>query len=223
MSSATQAHAASAQRGQSDRSAFIRARLASLFGIAPLGLWTAVHLWHNLSAFRGAEAWQSEVTEYTSPVAQLVTGIVVLLPLVLHSVWGVGRLLTARPNNVRYGYYGNLKYLLQRISAIGVALFLGAHLWLALLKPRIEEGHPEAFADIAHEMHFYRPTLLVYILGTLGVAYHLANGVQTFAMGWGIVSTQRALKRLEMLVIAIMLVLLAMAWSAIYALYVAGA
>ena len=206
-----------------DRGAFVRARLGSILAVAPLGGWTFFHLWNNLAAFQGADRWQSAVIDYPHPVAQVITGLIVLLPLVIHSVWGIGRLFTARPNNVRYGFYANFKYVLQRLSAIGVFFFVGAHLWLAMLQPRLTEGHGENFADIAHEMRFHGPTLVVYILGTLGVAYHLANGLHSAAMGWGVVSTRRALKRLEWGVIGIFLLLLAMSWGAIYALYQAGA
>jgi succinate dehydrogenase / fumarate reductase cytochrome b subunit len=205
------------------RGAFLRARAASLLAVAPLGVWTVMHVWNNLAAFRGADAWQRAVTEYPHPVAQLVTGVLVLLPLALHTAWGIGRLATSRPNNLHYRHYGNLKYLLQRLAAVGVLLFLGAHLWLAMLEPRLSEGHPETFADLAQHMHFHRPTLVVYVLGTLGVAYHLANGLQTFAMSWGIVSSQRALQRLERVALVVFLVLLGMSWSAIYALFAAGA
>ncbi|HEV3190531.1 MAG TPA: hypothetical protein VGY54_08550, partial [Polyangiaceae bacterium] len=78
------------------------------------------------------------------------------------------------------------------------------------------------FADIAHEMHFHAPTLVVYLLGTLGVAYHLANGAQTFCLSWGIVSTRAALRRLEWIAILFFVVLLAMSWGAVYALWTAG-
>jgi len=215
MSSAT-AHASPSA------TSFVRGRLASLLAVAPLGVWTVLHLWHNLRAFEGPAAWQAAVTEYPHPVAQLVTLVVVLLPLLLHTAWGIGRLATSRPNNLRYGFYANLKYLLQRASALGVLLFMGAHLWLAMLEPRLAEGHAEPFADIAHEMHFHRPTLVVYLLGTLGVAYHLANGLQSFAMGWGLVSTRRAVKQLEAFSLLAFFVLLGMSWGAIYALYSAA-
>ena len=205
------------------RSSFIRARVGSLLAVVPLGVWVVIHLWHNLYAFQGEAAWQSAVTEYPHPFAEAVVGILVLVPLGIHIVWGIGRLLTSRPNNLHYGYYANLKYLLQRLSALGVLLFVGAHLWLAFLKPRLKEGHAEAFSDIAQEMHFHTPTLVVYVLGTLGVAYHLANGAQTFCMGWGLVSTQRGLRRLERWVLLAFLLLLAMSWGAIYALWAAGA
>jgi succinate dehydrogenase / fumarate reductase, cytochrome b subunit len=209
--------------GHDVRASFLRARLASVLAIAPLGVWTVLHLWNNLSAFEGPDAWQTAVTAYPHPFAEALAGIIVLLPLGIHTVWGIGRLATSRPNNTRYAFYANLKYALQRLSALGVLLFLGAHLWLALIKPRLVEGAPEAFADISHEMHFHTPTLIVYVLGTLGVTYHLANGVQTFCMGWGVVKSRGALRRLEGSVIVLFIVLLAMAWGAIYALWAAGA
>lgn len=203
-------------------SSFLRSRLGSLLAVVPLGVWTVAHLVNNLSAFSGAAAWQADVTEYKNPVVFFASGVVALLPLALHTVWGIGRLVTARPNNARYKYFGNLKYTLQRLSAVGVLLFLGAHLWLAFLHPRITTGRPEPFADISHEMHHHLPTLAVYLLGTLGVSYHLANGLYSFSMGWGIAVSRRALKRLDVGVIVTFLLLLAMSWGAIYALWDAG-
>jgi succinate dehydrogenase / fumarate reductase cytochrome b subunit len=214
MSSA--AHAAGT--ATNDRT-YLRSRLGSLLAFFPLGLWSVIHLWNNLAAFQGGDQWQSAVTEYSHPVAQLATGIVVLLPLVLHSIWGVRRILSAKPNNMRYGYFANLKYALQRLSALGLLLFLGAHLWLAMLKPRLETGHAEPFKDIAHEMHFHGPTLVVYLLGTLGLAYHLANGIQTFTMGWGIVTSKSALRRLDGFALLLFAIFLAMGWGAIWAIY----
>jgi len=208
---------------RSSAPAFVRARLASVLSILPLGVWTVVHLWHNLAAFDGAPAWQAAVTEYPHPLAQLVTLVIVLLPLAIHLVWGLGRLATARPNNLRYGTFANLNYALQRLSAIGVLFFLGAHLWLAMIHPRLVEGHAEAFADIAHQMHFHIPTLVVYLLGTLGVSYHLANGLQSFSMSWGLVVSRRALLHLRLVVVLAFVLFLTMSWGAIYALYTAAA
>jgi succinate dehydrogenase / fumarate reductase cytochrome b subunit len=202
--------------------AFVRSRLGSLLAVVPLGVWTINHLWNNLSAFKGAAAWQADVTEYPHPVAFFLASLVALLPLGLHTVWGVGRLFTVRPNLGTYRYFGNLKYVLQRLSAIGVLLFLGAHLWLATLHPRLTTGRPEPFASIAHEMHHNPPTLIVYLLGVLGVAYHLANGLHTFTMGWGIVASRRALRKLDVLTIALFLLLLGMGWAVVYALWDAG-
>lgn len=222
MSSASHAEGSAAAAEARTAAGFLRSRLGSILAVFPLSVWTVNHLWNNLAAFNGADAWQASVTTYAHPVAQLTTAIIVLLPLVLHMVWGIGRLLTARPNNIRYTNFTNFKYALQRLSAIGVMLFLGAHLWLAMLHPRLVEGAPEAFSDISHEMHFHLPTLIVYLLGTLGVAYHLANGLGTFAMGWGVVASRRALLKAQWGVYAVFLILLAMSWGVIYAMYQAG-
>lgn len=202
--------------------AFLRSRLGSFLAVVPLAVWTTAHLWHNLSAFTSGEAWQKDVTEYPHPVALFATSVVVLLPLVIHSIWGIARMFQTRPNVPRYGYFANWKFVLQRLSAIGVLLFTGAHLWLAFLEPRLTRGHPEAFQQIAHEMHHHGPTTAVYILGILGVAYHLANGLHTFLMGWGIVSSRAALKRLSFLVYVFFAILLALGWGSVYALYQAG-
>lgn len=201
---------------------FLRSRLGSALAIAPLGVWTVIHLWNNLAAFKGAAEWERAVTEYDHPVAFFFTTVIALLPLGLHTVWGLARLASAKPNNGRYLYFQNWKYLLQRLSALGLLLFLGAHLWLAMIRPRLVTHRPEPFSDIAHEMATHPPTLIVYLLGVLGVAYHLANGLQTFAMGWGLVSSRAALRRLEKVVILAFVVLLAMGWGSIYALFVAG-
>lgn len=202
---------------------FGRSKLASFLAFAPLTIWTVIHVWNNLAVFQGPEAWQASVTSYQHPVSLLITAVVVLLPLALHTAWGIGRLWTSRPNNARYGTFANLKYLLQRLSAIGVLFFLGAHLWLAFIKPRVLEGRPEPFADIAATMHHHLPTLIVYVLGTLGIAYHLGNGLATFAWSWGLASSRKAMAGFEKAGIAFFVVLLAMSWAAIYGLWRAGA
>lgn len=202
---------------------FVWRRLGTVLALAPLGVWVVLHIWNNLASLRGAEAWEQAVTQTSHPVSAMITWVLVLLPLVLHTIWGLGRIRQMQPNIGSYGYFGNLRYLLQRLSAIGVLLFIGAHLWLAFLHPRFVEGHPERFADIAKEMRHHGPTLIVYLLGTLGVSYHLANGVATSAMAFGIGTTQRSQKRMERLALVLFAVLLVLSWSAIYGLWVHGA
>lgn len=204
-------------------SSFLRNRLGSLLAVAPLGVWVVAHIWHNLAAFQGEEAWKEAVTTYPHPIAQVLSAVVAILPIVVHTVWGISRMAKAQPNNHRYGFLANARYILQRVSAVGILLFVGAHLWLATLHPRLVEGHAEEFSDIAAHMHHHPPTLIVYLLGTLGVGYHLANGLQTFAMGWGIVSSRRALKKADLIGYAFFAVFMAMAWGAVYALWSAGA
>ena len=146
-----------------------------------------------------------------------------LLPLAIHGVWGIGRLATSRPNNVRYGYYANLKYLLQRLSAIGVLLFLGAHMWRALLHPRLVEGRAEAFADIAQEIHFNTPTLDRLRARDARRLVPPGERSPDVLHGLGHRHEPAGLRRLEGAALALFVLLLAMSWAAVYALWAAGA
>jgi succinate dehydrogenase / fumarate reductase cytochrome b subunit len=202
---------------------FLLARLGSLFAILPLGVWTAVHLWNQLAAYSSPEAWQESVTGHSSPASEALVFAVVLGPLLWHTVWGIIRMLRSRPT-VRIGWFSNLRYIVQRLSAIGLLLFLGAHLYLAWFEPRFIRGHVEVFADISREMRFHTPTLVVYILGVLAIAYHLANGLWSFlSMGWGVTVSKAGIAWLERIALAFFFVLLAIGWAAIYGLYAGGA
>ena len=113
---------------------------------------------------------------------------------------------------------------MQRLSAIGLLFFLGAHLYLAWFQPRFIAGRPEPFAEIAREMRFHTPTLIVYILGVLAIAYHLANGLWSFlSMGWGVTVSKSGIAWLERVALLLFFVLLAIGWAAVYGLYAGGA
>jgi succinate dehydrogenase / fumarate reductase, cytochrome b subunit len=215
--------AADVERSVEARTSFIAARLGSLLAVAPLGVWVVIHLWHNLSAFVSPAEWQEDVTSFPHAIAMGLSFALVLVPLVWHVTSGTIRTIKERPNYPKYAHFANLKFVVQRLSAIGLALFLGAHVWLAFIKPRFIEQTPETFANLSHEMHFHMPTLVVYALGILAVAYHLANGLHTAAMGWGVVSSRAALRRTEVVIWLVFLLLLAMGWGAVWALYAAGA
>ena len=44
----------------------ILSRLGSLFAVAPLGVWTVMHLWHQLAAYRSPQAWTEDVENHSS-------------------------------------------------------------------------------------------------------------------------------------------------------------
>lgn len=207
----------------SQAGSFIRSRLGSLLAVLPLGVWTIHHLWSNLAAFEGAKSWEASVTHHEHRIAYFATSVMVLVPLAIHAVWGMSRLFTMKPNISRYPFFGNVKFLLQRLSALGLLGFLMAHLYKASIEPRLLEGHAEEFSEIAAYMHHHTITTVTYLLGTLAVSYHLSNGLSTFAMGWGLVSSRSGLKKAELLSYILFAVFLTISWAAVFALYRAGA
>ena len=54
------------------------------------------------------------------------------------------------------------------------------------------------------------------------MSYHLANGIQTFAMAQGLVASAGALRRMEWVVYLAFVLLLAMGWGSVFALWRAG-
>jgi succinate dehydrogenase / fumarate reductase cytochrome b subunit len=198
-------------------------RLGSALAFVPLGVYTTWHLWQNMSAWQGAAAWEQHVTQAHAPIAEFTMSTIVILPIILHMIWGIRRMTIVRPNFSQYPTFDNLKFVLQRLSAIGLIGFLGAHIWLARLHPLIETGRHETFADISWHMRHHPPTLVVYILGVLGIAYHLANGVATDGMTWGYAASPKAKARMGFISMSFFVVLLAMGFGAIYALWDAGA
>lgn len=197
-------------------------RLGSALAIAPLGVWTVWHLWQNFSAARGEEPWTRTITEGSSPMASTVVSVVVFAPLFIHLVWGMKRIAIASPNKLPF--FGNLKYVLQRVSAVGVLLFLFAHVYLARIKPALNNptGH-EDFADIAAHMRHHPPTLIVYVLGILGTAYHLANGVYTASFIYGLAASPKAQRRMTIASMVLFVLLLGLGWGAIGELFTGGA
>jgi succinate dehydrogenase / fumarate reductase, cytochrome b subunit len=198
-------------------------RIGSLVSFLPLGVWTVNHLWDNLAAFEGAQAWEKAVTHYPHPFGHYFTLVVVLIPLAIHTVWGLQRLFSFTPNNARYPTVRNARYILQRLSGAGLLFFIGAHLWLAMLQPRLVKGHSETFADIASHMRHHPPTLVVYLLGIAGIGYHLANGLSGLAFTWGLTSGRDSFKRFDWVTAVSFVVFSAMGLLAIYALWSAGA
>jgi succinate dehydrogenase / fumarate reductase cytochrome b subunit len=192
-------------------------RVFSFCGVAPLGIYVVWHLLNNFYAVRGATAFDARLARATgSPVYQPMIWLFVYLPLVIHAAVGLAITLRSRPNVGRLNAFRNWKYLLQRISAIGVLLFVPAHVY----KTKIEPWRGGFAIDYAH-MHagMLEPvTFAVYVLGMLGVCFHLANGLWLAGITWGLFTGPSGQRRGEWLSILFGAALLVLAFGAIFAL-----
>src|SRR5258705_8005953 len=104
---------------------FLLAGLGSFFASAPLGAWTAVHLWSSLAAFDSPRAWQDAVTAHSSLASRVLLSILVVGPLLWHTIWGMVRFARTRPN-LDLTAFSNVRYLLQRLAALGLLAAPGA-------------------------------------------------------------------------------------------------
>lgn len=192
-------------------------RIFSFCGIAPLAIYVVWHLCNNIFAAKGAPAFDARLAQATSsPVYRPAIWLFVYLPFAVHAVIGLLMTFRSRPNVFSLPRLRNWKYTLQRVSAIGVLLFVPAHVY----KTRIEPWREGFAIDYAH-MHagMIEPvTFTVYVLGMIGVCFHLANGLWLAGITWGVFVGPRAQRRGEWISILFGIALLVLSLGAVFAL-----
>ena len=197
---------------------FVNRRIHSLTGIVPVGLFLVYHLYLQLYLHSGAEVYNSVVNNfYDSPLAVWALIFIVYIPLFFHAFFGI-RLIFESRVQTSYTYFSHLLYWLQRISGVGVLLFVIAHIWNTKLGPLIAGNwgsHYEHLSNGFADPQSGIVTKSVYLLGILGAVFHFSNGINTFCITWGIALTPRSQKRVLIFSIFVFLILFT---SSIYAL-----
>jgi len=160
-------------------------RLHSLSGVVPVGLFVLMHFYTNSFSVKGAQAFNERLASLNRlPFMEAFEVLFIYLPILFHAGLGIWITFRGKQNFASYPYFGNLRYMLQRLSGIGVLLFVGAHLYKTKIDPWWG-GYSIDFAHMSEALH--EPiTFVVYTLGILGTTYHLANGLWTFCITWGI-------------------------------------
>ena len=179
---------------------FMWLRLHSLSGIIPVGLFVLLHFYTNAFALKGAPAFDQRLARLNAlPYMSLFEILFIYLPILFHAGLGIVITWRGQVNVAAYPYLGNWRYLLQRLSGIGVLLFVGAHVY----KTRIEPYFGGFTLDFHHMQEgLSEPlTFAVYVLGILGTAYHLANGIWTFGITWGFTASRGAQRRMTAVVV----------------------
>lgn len=192
-------------------------KLFSLLGLFPIGIYVCIHLYNNLNTLWGEERFNQHLAESRAlPLIVPLAVLVIWIPIAYHGLYGLFAIKKSKPNLPRFPFFGNLKYSLQRLSGIGLLLFIPAHIY----KTRIDPGFFNTTLDFHHMSEgMHEPlTLVVYLLGVLGVAYHLANGLWQFSIGWGLTTSVRGMKRIQTLSFVFFAIILAMGYAAIWGL-----
>ncbi len=181
--------------GVSPNTYFLLRRLHSLFGVFPLGVFLANHLFINAFASRGPSAFNEKVELLRSlPLLPLIEFGFIFVPLTLHAVLGVFIARQGLHNPLRYPYWRNWMYTLQRYSGWLVLGFVIFHVWTLRFG-----NNPEYldFYTLLHDSFRISPVLLgLYLVGGLATIYHFCNGLCTFCMTWGLTvsrTSQRAM------------------------------
>ncbi len=193
-----------------ERHHFLLRRLHSLTGIIPIGVFLLFHLFTNAQMILPGR-FQHEVEFIHSLPALIFLEIFGLwLPIAFHAGLGLAYTFSGIPNNLRYRYYDNLRYTLQRVSGVFALVFILLH--IATLRWRLDLGilHtpfyvdaelpdgriiPLAHASTAIALQASPWIVLFYTLGNLSAVFHFANGLWTAAITWGLTDSIRAQRR----------------------------
>ncbi len=202
---------------------FLWRRLHSLSGVVPVGLFLCYHVFENLSALRGPEAYDEMINHVNALLPRTffyaleLVGIIV--PLLFHAFYGAWLSFTGKPNVGRYAYASNWSYLMQRVSGYVAFLFLlvhvgtlrtyvtlGGHHLAAVDPPKPGGLDIVTYKDVAvhlgnttwqatHSLLAGDHILVLYVLGTLFTIYHFTNGLRGFCWTWGIAVGRVAQRR----------------------------
>ena len=176
---------------------FLLRRLHSLTGIV-FGGYLVVHLLVNATIYQGGTVYQVQVDKIHSlPFLPLVEWVFIYLPIIYHTVYGIWITITGQPNVQNYPYAKNIFYVLQRISALVIVLFILFHvlsLKYGLFGQSVSFDHTRALGTVGrHYDHWW--VWIVYPLGILASCYHLANGFWTAGITWGLTVSAGAQRR----------------------------
>jgi succinate dehydrogenase / fumarate reductase, cytochrome b subunit len=183
------------------RHQFLIYRLFSLAGLIPIGAYVVMHLAVNASVDAGPAMYQQQVDKIHAlgpTVVAILEWAFIFIPIGFHALVGFWIIAGGLPNVGSYPYGSNVRYTLQRATGMLVAAFIVFHLWqMHHLGSYFGGGHfdPEHAASSAAIV--LQPVLMkiIYTVGTLCAVYHLANGIWTFGITWGIWTSEGAQRR----------------------------
>ncbi len=201
--------APAAQGSFFSRHEFFLRRLHSLSGLVPVGAFMCVHLLTNASVLDGFSTFQGNVYRIHSLGRALPTveWVFIFLPLLFHALFGFVIIRSGESNSGTYQYTSNVRYTLQRVSGMIAFLFIMWHVfhmrgwfhfpaWLAITKSAGGAQFSPYNAASSAALALRGPVVAAsYAIGVLACVFHLANGVWTMGITWGVWVTPSAQKR----------------------------
>jgi succinate dehydrogenase cytochrome b subunit len=190
---------------------FILRRLHSLTGIIPVGAFLFEHILISNSTAVGANgpaAYARQVSFLANlPLVFFLELFGIWIPIAYHALYGFYIWYRGEANTVSYPWSGNWMYTVQRWSGGIAFLYIAWHVYtMRFLGVDLHLRPDLSFGKVQHEV-FQTPLFLFYVVGLIAASWHFAYGIWLFAAKWGIVSGDRAQKRLLAVCLGLFLVL----------------
>ena len=185
------------------RNEFLIRRLHSLSGLVPVGAFMCVHLAANASVLAGSEVYQKSVDSIQSlgPALPVVEWVFIFIPILFHAIFGFVIIGGGLPNTGNYPLERNIRYTLQRATGMIAFVYIIYHMWhmhhygVTFGGGNFDPEHATSSAAAALTlMH-----TIFYVVGMLSCVYHLANGLWTMGITWGVWTSPAAQRRADVL------------------------
>jgi succinate dehydrogenase / fumarate reductase cytochrome b subunit len=191
------------------RNEFLIRRLHSLSGLVPVGAYMCVHLITNASLLGGAAVFQNNVfTIHSLPFLPVIEWAFIFFPIIFHAVAGIWIAQTGKSNLQSYRLAGNRRYTWQRITGYIAILFIFTHVfhlhgwfhtdwWLKSIAEPIGMAQFKPYNAASTLATAMTGVLwpIFYAIGVLACTFHLANGIWTAGITWGVWLTPKSQKR----------------------------
>lgn len=190
-----------------------------------------VHLMVNAGVLESPAMFQKTVFRIHSlgGLLPFVEWGFIFLPILFHAIIGVVIVVSGKTNTMSYRYTSNLRYTLQRVTGVLAFLFILWHVfhmhgwfhaesWLAFAEPL--GGHQfraySAASTLGAAMGRSPIIPVLYAIGVLSCVYHLANGIWTMGITWGVWTSPAAQRRANWICGVAGLLLAVVGMSALY-------
>ncbi len=197
---------------------FVLRRLHSLSGIVPVGAFLFEHiLISNSTAISGPDAYANQVRFLANlPLVFFLELFGIWLPIAFHALYGFYIWYRGDGNTTAYPWSGNWMYTAQRWTGGIAFVYIVWHVYTMRFLGDDLHAHPElSFGKVQHEV-MQTGLFLFYVVGLVAASWHFAYGIWLFSAKWGIVSGDKAQKRLLRVCLVLFLVLCGAGFASLY-------
>lgn len=190
---------------------FFNRKLHSLLGVIPVGFFLVQHLFINHFILYGPESFNRAAAFMGNlPLRIFLETFFIYLPLLYHAIYGLYIAFQAKHNIGTFSYFRNIMFTLQRITGIILIIFIAWHVWETRVAAAFgAEVNAQMMTNILSQ-----PLMLAfYIIGVVAASFHLANGMWSFCVSWGITVGPRA-QRISTYVWMVLFVILSIGFVA---------
>jgi succinate dehydrogenase / fumarate reductase cytochrome b subunit len=197
---------------------FVLRRLHSLTGIVPVGAFLFEHiLISNSTAISGPAAYARQVSFLANlPLVFFLELFGIWLPIAYHALYGFYIWYRGDSNIAAYPWSANWMYAMQRWTGGIAFVYIVWHTYtMRFTGIDLHDNAAYSFTKVANEVH--NPWLMAfYAIGLIAASWHFAYGIWLFCAKWGIVSGDKAQRRLLWLCMAFFVLLMVVGLASLY-------